>query len=124
VEGILAGVEPRRCTDEENQALYARVGKELSYLPDVADAETLERLKREESSDDSVIAITNHSVFGVDFNGDLLAFDRNRLDGQGEPQVVWVKYLTSVEQRYDSFEAPLEAAVEDTKSDVERGGSF
>ena len=93
-------------------------------MPDVADAEALENLKREESSDDTLIAITNHPIFGVDFNGGLLAFDRNRRDGDGEPQVVWVRYLTSVERRFDSFRALLQAALADTKSDVDKGGSF
>jgi len=109
---------------DENQRLHAQVTKELACLPDVADAETLERLKSEETSDDTVIAITNHPIFAVDFNGGLLAFDRNRRDGDGEPNVVWVMYLTSVERRFDSFEALLQAALANTKSAVDKGGSF
>lgn len=109
---------------DENRKLHAQIAKELTYLPDVADAETLERLKSEESSDDTVIAITNHPIFGVNFNGGLLAFDRNRRDDEGEPQVVLVRYLTSVERRFESFEALLQDALSDTKSDVGKGGSF
>jgi hypothetical protein len=109
---------------DQNQMLLGQVKKELTYLPDVADTETLERLKSEERSDDTVIAITNHPIFGVDFNGGLLVFDSNRRDAEGEPQVVWARYLTSVERRFDSFEALLEAALADTKSDVDKGGSF
>ena len=109
---------------EENQILHAEIAKELVYLPDVADAEALHRLRSEQRSDDTVIAITDHPIVGVNFNGALLAFDRNRRNADGEPQVVVVRYLTSVDRRFDSFEALLQHALRDTQSDVSKGGSF
>ena len=90
----------------DNKEMFAEIENALSQLPNVADDRQVQELQEKEKKNKKLILPTNHIVCGVDYNGNLLLFDGNRI-AKGEPNVVATQYLTHVAQRWNSFEGFL-----------------
>jgi hypothetical protein len=110
-------------TEEALEDIDVTVEEEVASLKKPPSGTKKKYYTQKEEEDPKVIFLPNHPIFATNMNGQIALFDRRTRDVDGNMEVVLWSSDGGTLERFSSFEALLEAALADTRKQINNLGN-
>ena len=110
-------------TEDALDDIKVTVEEEVASLKKPPSGTKKKYYSQKEEEDPKVIFLPNHLIIATNMNGQIALFDRRTRDADGNMEVVLWSSDGGILERFPSFEAFLEAALADTRQQINNLGN-